>query len=204
MVQQEVQVFWVPHITSRNTAPPTREVSLQTWGWGGSHVHFHHSTAHRTPTWFLNPERSLEFQRIRASVYMSLWEYGTKISSISFSFLSKPASPVTSQLLFQVLPFVQGPSSNTLSHPPPPLGLPSKLQRCSIQGPPLLPIHVHISLVWILSHLYLLWVVTSSLVLPPLVRLYTHLVKGQIHPQNVQLQPHHWSTPKSSAVLRAS
>lgn len=88
--------------------------------------------------------------------------------------------------------------------PPPPLGLPSKLQRCSIQGPPLLPIHVHISLVWILSHLYLLWVVTSSLVLPPLVRLYTHLVKGQIHPQNVQLQPHHWSTPKSSAVLRAS
>lgn len=164
-------------------------------------MHFHHSTAHRTPTWFLNPERSLEFQCIRASVYMmSLWEYGTKISSISFSFLSKPASPVTSQLLFQVLPFVQGPSSNTLSHPRL-LGLPSKLQRCSVQGPPLLPIHVHISLVGILSHFYLHWVVTSSLVLPPLVRLYTHLVKGQIHPQNVQLQPHHWSTPKSSTAL---
>ena len=73
-----------------------------------------------------------------ASVYMmSLREYCTKISNICSPFPSKPAS-LTSLFLLQTLPFVQGPSSNPLSHPCL-LCLLSKLQRCSVERPPLLP-----------------------------------------------------------------
>lgn len=50
-------------------------------------------------------------------------------------------------------------------------------ERCSVQCPPLFPIHVHITLVGILTHLYLDWAVASSLVPLPLVRPYSDLVK---------------------------
>lgn len=66
----------------------------------------------RLPFWFLGLECSLELQCTGASAYMmSLWEYSIKISNVSVSFPSKLASPLTSLLLLQVLPFIQGSSS---------------------------------------------------------------------------------------------
>ena len=93
-----------------------------------------------------------EFQgtgRFQGTYLTSLWECSTQISHISVIFPSTPASPLASLLLFEVLTFIQVPSSNTLSrlHL---LFLLLKLQRCSVRCPPLLHIHIHISLVQIL------------------------------------------------------
>lgn len=101
--------------------------------------------------WFSNPELS-EFQgtgRFQGTYLTSLWECSTQISHISIIFPSTPASPLASLLLFEVLTFIQVPRSNTLSHLHFLFLLP-KLQRCSVWCPPLLHIHIHISLVQIL------------------------------------------------------
>lgn len=132
-------------------------------------IAFPHTERHQL--WFFSPELSIEFQ---CTYLMSLWECSTKISHTSFIFPSTPASPLASLLLFMVLAFVQAPSSNTLSCLCLLFLLP-KLQRCSVQCPPLRHIHIHISLVRIL--LTLLSQLSSVTVPDHLGRSHTNPVK---------------------------
>lgn len=134
---------------------------------------------------------SLKFTGTGASAYlMSLWDYYTKTVKISIIFSSKPASPLTSVILFKVLPCIQDPSSNVLSHLLCVLSpLLSYKERCSVLSLPLLHIQIHISLV--------------QLIPTPLVQLSNGLLLGPPSPVGPYTIPVQRAEPSSQSTAPA-
>lgn len=192
----DFQVFWLPHVTSWNTAWLPGEVSLQTphqrnlkprmcpsksclpaLG-AGSFISTAPLHTGRPPSWVPWPSWALSWIPGHWCQVPTWYLCGAIPPKYSIS----PLPFLRNQLL--LWPLCLCSRSYHLSEAQvrtlwvTSASSPSLLsERCSVQCPPLFPTHVHITSVRILTHLYLDWAVASSLVPLPLVRPYSDLVK---------------------------